>query len=97
MRTVELTEHEKTLAKKKNHEIIRYYRNQVSRLQSRIDYLEGKEFYDSIKEQVIQEYNNQWDKWIDEARKIWGVKGFIDTQKLLDFTEKLSKEKRSDE
>jgi len=46
---------------------------------------------------TIEEYFKERDKWIDEARKIWGVKGFIDTQKLLDFTEKLSKEKKSGE
>ena len=34
---------------------------------------------------------------IDEARKLWESGDWIDTQKLLDFTEKLSKEKRSDE
>ncbi len=50
---MDLTQHEKSILKKQKYDILRYYKREVARLQNRIDYLEGKEFYEEIKKQVL--------------------------------------------
>jgi len=50
-----LSQQEKNIAKRQKYEVIRYYRNKVKKLEKRIEYLEGKEFYEGIKEDIIKE------------------------------------------
>ncbi len=54
-----LTQHEKLIAKRQKYDAIRYYRKKVSSLQNRIDYLEGKEFYEGIKEDILKSLKNK--------------------------------------
>ena len=44
--------------KKSKYDLIRYYERKINSLQNRIDYLEGKEFYNSIKSFVLKQNEN---------------------------------------
>jgi len=59
---MESTMFEKQLIKRQKHDIIRYYRRKIISLQKRIDYLEGKEFYEGIKEDILKELKNAKEK-----------------------------------
>ncbi len=44
--------------KRRKHEIIRYFKREIISLEKRIDYLEGKEFYEGIKEDILKQHKD---------------------------------------